>query len=71
MKKCPNPECSYQVDRRKCPQICPWCKAPLTKDKKGPPVPPVLLKNVREKVKHVKHPTDDGTYSVQYHKHHR
>ena len=73
MKKCPNPECSFQVDRRKCPQTCPWCKALLMKVLKEPP--PVPLKNVRgEKVVVVKHPTmsvEEGLYSVQYHQHNR
>ena len=70
MKKCDNPLCDYQVDKRKCPQFCPLCKAQMRKD---PPKQPDNS-NVKSNEKMVRHPTveiEPGIYSVQYHQHNR
>ena len=69
MKKCPNPLCHFQVGRRKCPQICPLCKAMLGTTPKPNPKPPKV-----PKTKKAYHPTievEPGLYSVQYHQHNR
>ena len=70
MKKCPNPECSFEYGRRKLIHICPKCKAMLG-PKTVSEVPKVAKK---EKAKKVTHPTveiEPGIYSVQYHQHNR
>ena len=72
MKKCPNPECSFAVGRRKCPHKCPLCKAMM-----GPvlnPDPGPDQKPSKAKTKKAYHPTieiESGLYSVQYHQHNR
>ena len=68
MKKCPNPVCTYEVGRKKCPHLCPLCKAVMGKEKavESPPKP--------RDPKPAKHPTieiEPGLYSVQYHQHNR
>ena len=68
MKKCPNPVCTFEVARRKCPHQCPLCKAVMGPEKAKDPKP----KPQKEAV--VKHPTielEPGLYSVQYHQHNR
>ena len=69
MKKCPNPICGFEASRRKCPPICPLCKAKL-----GPKRGPAVKVSKPAKVKKVLHPTVEigqGMYSVQYHQHNR